>query len=96
MVAPAHSSPQRQAAAVRPKVMRGFRRHSGSTLGGSFGAAAFDEVALVPLNAAVDKTGRIAAYFVDRGSAQRVLGVPGHLGGGRGPGGRIRPAQELS
>lgn len=67
MVAPAHSSPQRQVAAVRPKVMREFRRHSGSTLGGFFGAAAFDEVALVPVAAAVDKTGRFAANFADRG-----------------------------
>jgi uncharacterized protein (DUF2236 family) len=47
--------------------MAEFRRHSGSTLGGFFGAAAFDEVALVPVAAAVDKTGRFAANFVDRG-----------------------------
>ncbi|MGE2724519.1 oxygenase MpaB family protein [Mycolicibacterium pulveris] len=52
---------------VRPKVMAEFRKHSGSTLGGFFGAAAFDEVALVPVAAAVDKTGRFAANFADRG-----------------------------
>jgi uncharacterized protein (DUF2236 family) len=67
MVAVAHSSPPREAATVRPKVMREFRKHSGSTLGGFFGAAAFDEVALVPVAAAVDKTGRFAANFADRG-----------------------------
>jgi uncharacterized protein (DUF2236 family) len=44
-----------------------FRKHSGSTLGGFFGAAAFDEVALVPVAAAVDRTGRFAANFADRG-----------------------------
>ncbi|KUI13174.1 hypothetical protein AU192_23670 [Mycobacterium lehmannii] len=52
---------------VRPKVMREFRKHSGSAFGGFFGAAAFDEVALVPVAAAVDKTGRFEANFADRG-----------------------------
>ncbi|KUH83464.1 MULTISPECIES: oxygenase MpaB family protein [unclassified Mycobacterium] len=52
---------------VRPKVMAEFRKHSGSTLGGFFGAAAYDEVALVPVAAAVDKTGRFEANFADRG-----------------------------
>ena len=52
---------------VRPKVLVEFRKHSGSTLGGFFGAAAFDEVALVPVAAAVDKTGRFASNFADRG-----------------------------
>ena len=47
--------------------MAEFRKHTGSTLGGFFGAAAFDEVALVPVAAAVDKTGRFEANFVDRG-----------------------------
>src|ERR687894_436240 len=62
------SQPRKQAAdSVRPKVMAAFRKHSGSTLGGFFGAAAFDEVALVPVAAAVDKTGRFAANFADRG-----------------------------
>ncbi|OBI76994.1 oxygenase MpaB family protein [Mycobacterium sp. E740] len=52
---------------VRPKVVAEFRKHSGSALGGFFGAAAFDEVALVPVAAAVDKTGRFEANFADRG-----------------------------
>lgn len=52
---------------VRPHVIREFRKHSGSILGGFFGAAAFDEVALVPVAAAVDRTGRFAANFADRG-----------------------------
>jgi uncharacterized protein (DUF2236 family) len=58
---------KRNAESVRPRVMAEFRKHSGSTLGGFFGAAAFDEVALVPVAAAVDKTGRFAANFADRG-----------------------------
>lgn len=52
---------------VRPRVMNEFRKHTGSTLGGFFGAAAFDEVALVPVAAAVDRTGRFEANFADRG-----------------------------
>jgi uncharacterized protein (DUF2236 family) len=52
---------------VRPAVMRQFRRHMGSTLTGFFGASAFDEVALVPVAAAVDKTGRFDENFTDRG-----------------------------
>jgi uncharacterized protein (DUF2236 family) len=52
---------------VRPKVIHEFRKHSGSVLGGFFGAAAFDEVALVPVAAAVDRTGRFASNFADRG-----------------------------
>ncbi len=51
---------------VRPKVMAQFRKHSGSVLSGLFGAAAFDEVALVPVAAAVDKTGRFERNFTDR------------------------------
>ena len=52
---------------VRPHVMAEFRKHTGSTLGGFFGAAAFDEVALIPVAAAVDRTGRFEANFADRG-----------------------------
>lgn len=55
------------ARSVRPKIIHEFRKHSGSVLGGLFGAAAFDEVALVPVAAAVDKTGRFASNFADRG-----------------------------
>ena len=53
--------------AVRPRVMAQFRKHSGSVFSGLFGAAAFDEVALVPVAAAVDKTGRFDRNFADRG-----------------------------
>ncbi|BBX18786.1 hypothetical protein CRI77_01385 [Mycolicibacterium duvalii] len=67
MVAVVNEAPQRAAQPVRPKVMREFRKHSGSVFGGFFGAAAFDEVALVPVAAAVDKTGRFAENFADRG-----------------------------
>ncbi|WP_301122262.1 oxygenase MpaB family protein [Mycolicibacterium fortuitum] len=52
---------------VRPKVLADFRRHSGSILSGAFGAAAFDEVALVPVAAAVDRSGRFERNFLDRG-----------------------------
>jgi uncharacterized protein (DUF2236 family) len=52
---------------VRPWVIREFRKHTGSALAGAFGAAAFDEVALAPVPAAVDRTGRFAANFADRG-----------------------------
>lgn len=55
------------AAPVRPRVMAQFRKHSGSVFSGLFGAAAFDEVALVPVAAAVDKTGRFETNFTDRG-----------------------------
>jgi uncharacterized protein (DUF2236 family) len=67
MVTVAQPSSKHSEASVRSKVMAEFRKHSGSTLGGFFGAAAFDEVALVPVAAAVDKTGRFAANFADRG-----------------------------
>jgi uncharacterized protein (DUF2236 family) len=52
---------------VRPWVLRQFRKHTGSVLAGVFGGAAFDEVALAPVAAAVDRTGRFAANFADRG-----------------------------
>ncbi|NOQ59510.1 oxygenase MpaB family protein [Mycolicibacterium fortuitum] len=52
---------------VRPNVLADFRRHSGSILAGAFGAAAFDEVALVPVAAAVDRSGRFERNFLDRG-----------------------------
>lgn len=55
-----------RATRVRPNVMAEFRKHSGSVLTGLFGAAAFDEVALVPVAAAVDKTGRFERNFTDR------------------------------
>jgi uncharacterized protein (DUF2236 family) len=52
---------------VRPKVMSDFRKHVGSVLAGAFGAAAFDEVAMIPVAAAVDHTGRFAENFTNRG-----------------------------
>ena len=67
MVAVVEQSPGQTAGVVRPKVMYEFRKHSGSVLSGLFGAAAFDEVALVPVAAAVDRTGRFASNFADRG-----------------------------
>ena len=66
MTATAQALPE-QRDEVRPEVLAEFRKHTGSALGGFFGAAAFDEVALVPVAAAVDKTGRFAANFADRG-----------------------------
>lgn len=67
MVAVAESHAEQVIHNVRPKVIHEFRKHSGSVLGGFFGAAAFDEVALVPVAAAVDKTGRFESNFADRG-----------------------------
>ncbi|MEU1520605.1 oxygenase MpaB family protein [Nocardia rhamnosiphila] len=52
---------------VRPEVLREFRKHSGSVLAGAFAGAAFDQVALVPVAAAVDRTGRFEQNFADRG-----------------------------
>ena len=71
MVTVVENAAQHEAATVRPEVISAFRKHSGSVLGGFFGAAAFDEVALVPVAAAVDKTGRFAANFADRGVRQQ-------------------------
>ena len=67
MVAIAGEFSDTVAGTVRPEVIYEFRKHSGSVLGGFFGAAAFDEVALVPVAAAVDKTGRFANNVADRG-----------------------------
>ena len=55
---------------VRPKMIHEFRKHSGSVLSGLFGAAAFDEVALVPVAAAVDRT-RTCAVARANASASR-------------------------
>lgn len=51
---------------VRPRVLTQFRRYSGSALPGFFAAAAFDEVAIPAVAAAVDRTGRFAENFTDR------------------------------
>ena len=55
------------APSIRPEVLREFRKHSGSILAGVFAGAAFDQVALVPVAAAVDRTGRFEQNFADRG-----------------------------
>lgn len=52
---------------VRPHVMAAFRKHLGSPLTGVFGGVLFDEVALVPVAASVDRTGRFRENFTDRG-----------------------------
>lgn len=52
---------------VRPRVMDAFRKHLGSPLVGVFGGVLFDEVALMPVAASVDRTGRFRENFTDRG-----------------------------
>lgn len=52
---------------VRPRVMDAFRKHLGSPLVGVFGGVLFDEVALMPVAASVDRTGRFRQNFTDRG-----------------------------
>jgi uncharacterized protein (DUF2236 family) len=47
-------------------VLAQFRRFSGSALPGFFAAAAFDEVAIPAVAAAVDRTGRFVENFTDR------------------------------
>ena len=80
MVAPVETSSTHDTESVRPKVLVEFRKHSGSTLGGFFGAAAFDEVALVPVAAAVDKTGPLRRQLRRSRCAQRIFGPSRHLG----------------
>ncbi|MEO9327083.1 oxygenase MpaB family protein [Gordonia aurantiaca] len=50
-----------------PPAVEQFRWHLGSLLFGFFVASFFDQVALAPVAAAVDRTGRFADNFVDRG-----------------------------
>lgn len=52
---------------ARPWVITEFRKHTASIFGGLFGGAAFDQVALPAVAAAVDRTGRFAENFSDRG-----------------------------
>lgn len=80
-------------APVRPRVMAEFRKHSGSVFGGLFGAAAFDEVALVPVAAAVDKTGRFERNFADRGvrsGFSALLAIWGDADDRAGEGARLK------
>ncbi|MET7771689.1 oxygenase MpaB family protein [Nocardia sp. NPDC005366] len=60
---------------VRPEVVAEFRKHTASVLTGVFAASAFDQVALVPVAAAVDRTGRFAANFADRGVRSGTSGL---------------------
>ncbi|WP_459546351.1 oxygenase MpaB family protein [Nocardia sp. X0981] len=65
---------------IRPEVLREFRKHSGSILAGAFAGTAFDEVALVPVAAAVDRTGRFEENFTDRtirGGASAMIALWG-------------------
>ncbi|ALR10830.1 hypothetical protein MYCSP_04395 [Mycobacteroides saopaulense] len=52
---------------TRRRVMADFRKHLGSPLVGVFGGVLFDEVALVPVAASVDRSGRFRQNFTDRG-----------------------------
>ncbi|MGH3723255.1 MAG: oxygenase MpaB family protein [Mycobacterium sp.] len=52
---------------VRPHVMAAFRKHLGSPLTGVFGGVLFDEVAMMPVAASVDRSGRFRQNFTDRG-----------------------------
>ncbi|MGW0248372.1 oxygenase MpaB family protein [Nocardia goodfellowii] len=54
-------------AEVRSQVLAEFRKHTASILSGVFAGAAFDQVALPPVAAAVDRTGRFAENFTNRG-----------------------------
>ncbi|MCZ9325741.1 oxygenase MpaB family protein [Nocardia farcinica] len=60
---------------VRPEVLAEFRKHTASVLTGVFAASAFDQVALVPVAAAVDRSGRFAANFADRGVRSGASGI---------------------
>ncbi|MBF6353768.1 DUF2236 domain-containing protein [Nocardia higoensis] len=60
---------------VRPEVLVAFRKHTASVLAGVFAGSAFDQVALVPVAAAVDRSGRFAANFADRGVRSGASGI---------------------
>lgn len=66
---------------LRPRVMADFRKHLGSVLNGVFAGVLFDEVAMLPIAASVDRTGRFRDNFTDRGlrsgfSGQAILAEP--------------------
>lgn len=66
---------------LRPAVMADFRKHVGSVLTGVFGGMLFDEVAMLPIAASVDHTGRFRENFTDRAlrsgfSGQGILADP--------------------
>lgn len=63
---------------LRPQVMADFRKHIGSVFNGVFAGVLFDEVAMLPIAASVDRTGRFRDNFTDRGlrsafSGQAIL-----------------------
>jgi uncharacterized protein (DUF2236 family) len=62
--------------------MTEFRRHLCSPLSGVFGAVLFDEIALIPIAASVDRTGRFRNNFLDRG-LQSAFGLLPALAGDR-------------
>ena len=92
MVAIAETSSTHGAGSVRPRVLAEFRKHSGSTFGGLFGAAAFDEVALAG-GGSRGQDRSLRRQLRRSRCAQRVFGLPGHLGRRRGSGCRGRSAQ---
>lgn len=70
-----------QGEGLRPRVMADFRKHVGSVLNGVFAGVLFDEVAMLPIAASVDRTGRFRDNFTDRGlrsafSGQAILAGP--------------------
>ncbi|MEO6794682.1 MAG: oxygenase MpaB family protein [Mycobacterium sp.] len=65
---------------VRPQVMSDFRKHLGSVLNGLFGGVLFDEVALLPIAASVDRTGRFRDNFTDRGLRSALSGASALVG----------------
>lgn len=67
-------------AGVRPRVMSDFRKHLGSALNGIFGGVLFDEVALLPIAASVDRTGRFRDNFTDRALRSALSGGSALLG----------------
>jgi uncharacterized protein (DUF2236 family) len=60
---------------VRPWALTEFRKHTASALGGVFGGIAFDQVAMPAVAAAVDRTGRFAENFSDRGVRSGLSGM---------------------
>ncbi|MUM15515.1 DUF2236 domain-containing protein [Mycobacterium sp. CBMA271] len=60
---------------TRPHVMTAFRKHLGSPLTGAFGGVLFDEVAVMPIAASVDRSGRFRENFTDRGIRSALSGL---------------------
>ncbi|MGN2636802.1 oxygenase MpaB family protein [Nocardia takedensis] len=73
--APGPSGPRAAQDRVRPEVLAEFRKHTASVLTGVFAGSAFDEVAMIPVAAAVDRSGRFAANFANRGVRSGASGM---------------------